>query len=309
MWGSFAYGFAVKPEMFEKNLRVHVAHRLYLWLLAASVGVGISSLILSMNSHLLSVVKLPQGNRAEKVSPFTDMQAGFRVAFKTIDNLDSKQRRHYQPPSDFQGLTINGVQLPPDQKAIALTFDDGPWPQTTAKMLDILNAYEVKATFFVLGRNITRFPHLLKRVAQEGHAIGNHTWSHNYHYHHPGAAQREIQRTAQIIEKYTGFTTKLFRPPGGYLRNGLVAHARAQKHVTLMWTVDDTYKGTVDQVVNNVVQKASSGGIVLMHDGGGDRKLMLEALPIIITHLKQQGYQLVTIPQLLEMANAHQQAG
>lgn len=81
-----------------------------------------------------------------------------------------------------------------------------------------------------------------------------------------------------------------------------MAHVRAQKYVTLMWTVDDTYRGTVDQAIDNVVKNASPGGIVLMHDGGGDRKLMIQALPHIITRLRQQGYRLVTIPQLLEMA-------
>ena len=235
-----------------------------------------------------------------------DSESGFRLALKQIDDIDRKQRRQYQPPIKFQGLTLDQVKLPPHQKAIALTFDDGPWPKTTAKMLDILKEHDVEATFFVLGSNVRRFPQILKRVAKEGHAIGNHTWNHKYGYHHPTLAQREIQLTAKEIEKHTGFKTTLFRPPGGYLRNGLVAHARAQKQVTLMWTVDDTYKGTVEQAVNNVVNNASPGGIVLMHDGGGDRKLMVQALPHIITRLRQQGYQLVTIPQLLEMANAHQ---
>lgn len=293
--------------MFGKNLRVRGTNQHYGWLVVACLCLGGSSLFLQANLSQVAVRDLPQ--EAEENPLITNTESGFRIALKTIDDLDLKQRRHYQPPAKFQGLTIDGVKLPPHQKAIALTFDDGPWPKTTAKMLDILEEHDVKATFFVLGSNVRRFPDLLKRVVQEGHAIGNHTWNHKYGYHHPSLAQREIQLTAKEIEKHTGFKTSLFRPPGGYLSNGLVAHARAQKHVTLMWTVDDTYKGTVEQAINNVVNNASPGGIVLMHDGGGDRKLMIQALPHIITRLRQQGYQLVTIPQLLEMANADQKVG
>jgi len=95
----------------------------------------------------------------------SDAESGFRIVLNQVDELDRKQRRHYQPPTQFQGLILDDVKLPPDQKVIALTFDDGPWPKTTAKMLDILKEYEVEATFFVVGKNITRFPHLLKRVA------------------------------------------------------------------------------------------------------------------------------------------------
>lgn len=289
--------------MFGKNLRVRVANRQYAWLAAACLCLGVSSIAIQANLNQIAVGGLPEETRVLEENPLlTDTDSGFRTALKTIDDIDLKQRRHYHPPSQFQGLTLNGVKLPSDQKVIALTFDDGPWPKTTATMLDILKEHQVKATFFVVGSNITRFPKLLQRVAKEGHAIGNHSWNHQYYYHHPALAQKEIQRTAQIIEKHTGFKTKLFRPPGGFLHNGLVAHARSQKHVTLMWTVDDTYTGTVDKAINNVLNNASPGGIVLMHDGGDNRQLMIQALPHIITRLRQQGYQLVTIPQLLELA-------
>ncbi|WP_299488037.1 polysaccharide deacetylase family protein [Acaryochloris sp. IP29b_bin.137] len=296
--------------MFGKNLRVWSTSRQYGWWVAVCLCLGVSALVIQANLNQISVTELPQdiGDVAE--SPLiANAKSRLRIALKTLDAIDLKQRRHYQPPAQFQGLTIDRVQLPPYQKAIALTFDDGPWPQTTATMLDILEEHDVDATFFVLGSNVRRFPDLLKRVAREGHAIGNHTWSHKYGYHHPALAQREILLTAKEIEKHTGFKTSLFRPPGGYLQNGLVAYAQAQKHVTLMWTVDDTYKGTVEQAIQNVVNNASPGGIVLMHDGGGDRKLMIQALPHIIIRLRQQGYQFVTIPQLLEMANANQNAG
>ncbi|UJB68443.1 polysaccharide deacetylase family protein [Acaryochloris sp. 'Moss Beach'] len=296
--------------MFGKNLRARVVNRQYVWLASACLCLGVSSFVLQATLNQVSIGGIPEDiNALEGNTLIADSESGFHLALKTVDDLDRKQRRHYQPPTQFQGLTIDEVKLPSDQKVIALTFDDGPWPKTTAKMLDILKEHQVEATFFVVGSNITRFPHLLKRVAKEGHAIGNHSWSHGYHYHSPALAQQEIKRTAAEIEKQIGFKTKLFRPPGGYLRNGLVAHARSQKHVTLMWTVDDTYKGTVDKAINNVLNNASPGGIVLMHDGGDNRQLMIQALPHIITRLRQQGYKLVTIPQLLELAKADQNAG
>lgn len=296
--------------MLGENLRVFVANRQHLWLLATGLLLGMSSLVIQVNLSQVAIADLPEDVNTESSNPLlADTDLGFRQALKTLDDFDRKQRRHYQPPAQFQGRIIDRVRLPSPQKAIALTFDDGPWPTTTAKMLDILQEHDVKATFFVLGSNVTRFPALLKRVANEGHAIGNHTWSHRYQYHHPALAQREIQLTAQAIEKHTGFKTELFRPPGGYLKNGLVAHARAQRQTTIMWTVDDTYSGTVDQAVKNVIQNAKPGGIVLMHDGGGDRQLMIQALPHIITQLKQQGYQLVTIPQILDLAATQKKTG
>ncbi|WP_299415193.1 polysaccharide deacetylase family protein [Acaryochloris sp. IP29b_bin.148] len=292
--------------MLGKNLKLYGISRQYLWLMMVGLSLGISSLILQAYLNQIAAADLPSQTRAMETS-LLNTASGFRQVLRTLEDIDRQQRRQYQPSQQFQGRIIDGVQLPSSQKVIALTFDDGPWPQTTAKMLDILQAHDVNATFFVLGSNIIRFPDLLKRVAQDGHAIGNHTWSHHYRYHSPALAQREIQLTSQVIEKHTGFKTRLFRPPGGYLDNGLVAYARTQGQTTVMWTVDDTYSGTVEQAVNNVIQNATPGGIVLMHDGGGDRQLMIQALPHIITQLKQQGYQFVTVPQLLDMADKLEQ--
>lgn len=276
----------------------------YSWLVVTGVFWGITiSLVIQDNPSQFFVADFPQNVSAENVnSPLVQTKSESGQSSITLDDIDLKQRHSYQFPEQFQGRTINRVTLQPHQKAISLTFDDGPWPKTTSKVLDILQEYNVQATFFVLGSNIPQYSDLLQRVALEGHAIGNHTWSHDYHNHSPALAQREIQRTAKAIEKYTGVKTSLFRPPGGFLNNGLVAEAQVQQQVTILWSVDDIYHGTVDEAVQNVLQNATSGGIILMHDGGGDRELTIKALPQIITQLRQQGYQLVTIPQLLEMA-------
>lgn len=295
----------------KEKLSVRVAYQQYLWLMMTGLLMSsIISLAIQASISQFWVADLPETINAENIdSPLAETKLESRQPLITLEDIAPKQHRAYQPLEPFQGQTISKVTLPPYQKAISLTFDDGPWPRTTAQVLDILQQHHVQATFFVLGSNIPHYPDLLKRMVQEGHAIGNHTWSHGYHYHSPALAQRELQRTAATIEEHTGIKTILFRPPGGFLDNGLVAEAHAQQHVTVLWSVDDIYHGTVDQVVKNVLQNASSGGIVLMHDGGGDRELTIKALPQIILQLRQQGYQLVTIPQLLEMAVMEESAG
>jgi peptidoglycan-N-acetylglucosamine deacetylase len=208
----------------------------------------------------------------------------------------------FSVPAKYQGKTVNQVQPGNNEKVIALTIDDGPWENTTAQMLDILKANDVKVTFFWVGTSIQANPEIAKRVIAEGHAIGNHTWHHWYKQMSEATAKSEIDRTAELIYKTTGVKTSLFRPPGGYLNNGLAAYAKSQKYTVVMWsqTSADTDPRAKPQVfVKNVLRDAKPGGIVLMHDGGGDRTRTVQALPQIITKLKQQGYRFVTIPELL----------
>ncbi|MEH1812823.1 MAG: polysaccharide deacetylase family protein [Nostoc sp.] len=208
-------------------------------------------------------------------------------------------------PAKFQGKTVYKVQPSNNEKVIALSIDDGPWPKTTLEMLDILKQNDVKATFFWVGQALQANPDLAKREVAEGHAIGNHTWHHWYRRMDEATAKSEIDRTADLIYKTTGVKTSLFRPPGGFLNNGLAAYAKSQKDAVIMWSLTsaDTDPHAKPQAfVNNVLKGAKLGFIVLMHDGGGDRHRTVEALPQIISGLKQQGYRFVTIPQLLKMA-------
>ncbi|MBH8560857.1 polysaccharide deacetylase family protein [Nostoc sp. CENA67] len=208
-------------------------------------------------------------------------------------------------PDKFQGKTVYQVHPSSNEKLIALTIDDGPWPNTTSQMLDILKQNDVKATFFWVGQALQANPELAKRVVTEGHAIGNHTWHHWYRRMDEATAKSEIERTADLIYKTTGVKTSLFRPPGGFLNNGLAAYAKSQKNTVVMWSLTsaDTDPHAKPQAfVNNVLKGAKPGAIVLMHDGGGDRQRTVQALPQIITGLKQQGYRFVTIPELLKIA-------
>lgn len=211
-------------------------------------------------------------------------------------------------PVQFQGQTLNEVKLNKGEKVIALTFDDGPWPKTTSQTLDILKKNNIKATFFVVGRNVKNYPNEVKRIIAEGHAIGNHTWHHWYHYMNPQVAAYEVAHTTDLIYKTTGVKTNLFRPPGGIMHNGVAAYARNSKYAVIMWSSDslDYSVPSVPKLVNNVFRNAAPGGIVLLHDGGGNRSQTVQALPVIINKFRQQGYKFVTVPELLAMKDQEQ---
>jgi peptidoglycan-N-acetylglucosamine deacetylase len=206
-------------------------------------------------------------------------------------------------PSKFQGMVINAAKLPPEKKVIALTFDDGPWPNSTAQVLDILKKNNIKSTFFVVGQNVKNYPDLAKRVVTDGHVIANHTWHHWYHHMNAQTAAYEVANTTDIIYKTTGVKTSLFRPPGGNMRNGVAAYAKSNKYAVIMWSSDsiDYSRPGVPRLINNIFREAKPGGIVLMHDGGGDRAHTVKALPEIISRFRKQGYEFVTVPELLEM--------
>jgi chitin deacetylase len=211
-------------------------------------------------------------------------------------------------PARFQGATIADAKLAKDQKVIALTFDDGPWPQTTVQVLDILKQNDVKGTFFVVGQNVKNYPDLMKRIVADGHGIGNHTWHHWYHAMNPQTAAYEVENTTNLIYKTTGVKTGLFRPPGGMMHNGVAAYARNSKYAVVMWSSDsiDYSRPSVPKLINNVFRQAKPGGIVLMHDGGGNRSQTVQALPTIIENFRKQGYSFVTVSELLEMQDKHQ---
>jgi peptidoglycan/xylan/chitin deacetylase (PgdA/CDA1 family) len=135
-----------------------------------------------------------------------------------------------------------------------------------------------------------------------GHAIGNHTWNHQYIKYKEDGAAREIDRTSSFIEELTGVKTSLFRPPGGILNNGLAAYAQKKNYTVVMWSADSLdWRSATQSLMDNVFRQASSGGIVLMHDGGGNRAKTVQALPNIIARLKKEGYKFVTVPELLQM--------
>lgn len=280
----------------------------------AALGSFILGVTVPMNSRgnqppaLLSQTQLMTVSQSQEKPPKSDvnslkMAIGQRVksSRKAIDQL---QESHFKStiPSRFQGTTVREAKLDSRQKAIALTFDDGPWPTTTTQVLDILKKNNIKATFFWVGRYLQVYPELGKKVAAGGHAIGNHTWNHQYIKYNEDGAAREIDRTTSLIEKVTGIKTSMFRPPGGILNNGLAAYAQKKNYTVVMWSADSLdWRTATQSLMENVMRQADSGGIVLMHDGGGNRSKTVEALPQIIAKLRKEGYIFVTVPELLKM--------
>ncbi|RUT01535.1 polysaccharide deacetylase [Dulcicalothrix desertica PCC 7102] len=207
----------------------------------------------------------------------------------------------FSVPEEFRGTVTSQIQPRVEDKVIALTFDDGPAPKYTQQILEILKQENIKATFFCVGEMVHYFPQLAKQEVAEGHVIGNHTWHHWLQKMNSQVAANEIESTATAIFEATGVKTSLFRPPYGALNNGVADYAKKNNYAVLMWSDDsqDYRRPSVARVVNNVLREAKPGGMVLMHDGGGNRTQTVAALPKIIANLKQQGYRFVTVPQLL----------
>lgn len=217
------------------------------------------------------------------------------------------QDNSFSVPQEFRGRIVRKVNPISDKKVIALTFDDGPSPNSTPQILDILKKHKIKATFFLIGNNLKNFPELGQELVAEGNAIGNHTWHHFRRLMNEFTATQEIEDTATLIYETTGVKTSLFRPPNGFLYNGLVDYAQKRKDAVILWSVDSNdwrgQKVSVDYIVDKVLENIQPGAIILMHDGGGDRSHTVQALPKIIDEITQRGYEFVTIPELLQMGD------
>jgi peptidoglycan-N-acetylglucosamine deacetylase len=213
----------------------------------------------------------------------------------------------YNIPKRFFGAKLSEVKLGKAEKIVALTFDDGPWPKYTEQVLDILKENNIKGTFFVVGRSLKNLPEVGKRIVADGHIIANHTWSHNYHFMDQKTSADEIDATSDLIYQTTGVKTTLFRPPGGILNNGPAGYASSKNYSTIMWSADsiDYKRPPVSRLITNIMAHAKPGGIVLMHDGGGERDMTVKALPQIINRFRKQGYRFVTIPEMLEIQDKH----
>lgn len=186
---------------------------------------------------------------------------------------------------------------------IALTFDDGPGPSYTPQVLDILQQYGVKATFFCLGHRVAAYPDIVKQVYEAGHMIGNHTWAH------PDLALlsasdilSQLKHTSDAIQGVIGMRPKFFRPPYGTLTRQVLAQAYDLGFVIIMWSLDthDWESSNFDFITRRVLNRVRDGTIMLMHDGVIDCSQTVAALPIIIEKLQARGFQFVTIQQMVD---------
>jgi peptidoglycan/xylan/chitin deacetylase (PgdA/CDA1 family) len=189
-------------------------------------------------------------------------------------------------------------RLATHDRAVALTFDDGPNPDATPVVLDALAARGVKATFFILGRHADQWPHLVKRVADEGHSIGNHGYFHRkLHFKSPGYVRRDLELGTGAIERAARVRPSLFRAPHGFRSPWVTPIARSLGQRTVGWSLGvwDSDRPGVDSIVQRTVDGARPGSILLLHDGdgydpSGDRMQTAHAVPLIVDRLLAQGY-------------------
>jgi peptidoglycan/xylan/chitin deacetylase (PgdA/CDA1 family) len=201
-----------------------------------------------------------------------------------------------EPPITFSSVHVDGPY-------IALTFDDGPNPTLTPKLLDLLAARHLKATFFVVGQNAADHPDILKRAVREGHEIGNHSWSHpNLGRMSDEAVRRELQKTDDAITAAIGKRPTLLRPPYGSIT------ARQKKWIheefgyrIIIWDVDplDWKRPGPSVVTARILKETHPGSIVLSHDIHAPT---IEAMPATFDQLMKKGFKSVTVTELLAMA-------
>lgn len=201
-----------------------------------------------------------------------------------------------KPQNEFSTCVINrGLTT---EKLVALTFDDGPHPVTTALLLDTLKRYHIKATFFVVGQKAVEYPELCHRIAADGHQVACHTYSHdnlttlNYH-----EAENELTFWETDVNGIVGHSSHYFRPPGGDFDSDTISILRQHGYVLSLWSINpgDWHHPAPAVIVKFVMDRMHPGAVVLMHD---DHPNTVRALGVLIRKLKAQGYRFVTLEQM-----------
>ncbi|GHG13921.1 polysaccharide deacetylase family protein [Streptomyces zaomyceticus] len=188
-----------------------------------------------------------------------------------------------------------------DTPKVALTFDDGPDPVHTRQVLEILERYGARATFFCVGQHVAALPDEVRRIAAAGHELGNHSWSHPFLFDlTPDQLREQIDRTAELMTRVTGESPTWFRPPYGALNPEVLAALEGHPTTLTMWDVDarDWSRPGPERIAATVLEAAGPGSVVLMHEGAGDRGQTVQALPSIVEGLLERGLELVTVGDL-----------
>jgi len=200
------------------------------------------------------------------------------------------------PAESPLGVVYNS---PAAGKMAALTFDDGPSKKFTPQYLNVLDRHGVHATFFLVGRHIIQEDDgLTAMISGSGNEVGCHAFDHrNLEQMNLATARQDITKAKQLIEDDAHTKVVLFRPPGGHLNQELIAMINGMGMKIVLWSVDpgDWYAGP-DKIVNNVLTKLQPGAIIILHEG---KAATLAALPTLIKGIRQRGYQLVTVSELL----------
>ena len=194
-------------------------------------------------------------------------------------------------------------------KVVALTFDDGPSPIWTPQVLDELKRADVKATFFMLGVHVERYPEVARRVLAEGHEIGNHTYDHHVLlYYKLGDLEKEIKGAEKAIKIVTGQTTRYFRPPKAWLTAAEKQKIEDMGYKVVLWSLNSKDWVTFHdkQITSYILKHIQPGDIILFHDSGGvftaeggNRTQTVKTISRLVRKLKERGYRFVTISELM----------
>jgi peptidoglycan/xylan/chitin deacetylase (PgdA/CDA1 family) len=244
--------------------------------------------------------------RPEQIKDVNEIEAG------DTEPLEGGTERSERPKSPDSNLKlaqrypdIIALNAPRSSNRIAITFDDGPDRQYTPQVLDILKKYNVKATFFLMGSRVKGHPDITERIHQEGHAIGNHTFWHPKLYDE--SVERlvwEVEETDEWIKKTVGYAPKLFRAPYGGLTETNVRKLGEMGKSVIGWSIDtqDWRQIPSEEVQRNLMKDLHPGAIILMHCAGDwsqDLSGMTAALDELLPRLEREGYEMVTVPELI----------
>lgn len=237
-------------------------------------------------SHKHVARKGKKGVKLERFGEFSGKVASSEVLVKPVSRIVEYSDKESDEPAE---------------KVVALTFDDGPWDDQTLEILDILDRYEIKAAFFMVGTRVAVDPSTAAEIARRGHTLGNHSYSHpDLTTKADSEVRSQIRRTNAAISKAAGRAPRWFRAPGGALDADVRAVVADEGLRIAHWTLGtgDWKNLGSDRIVRVVNKQIRPGAVILMHDGGGTRKQTIEALPRVIENLQAQGYRFVPLDAL-----------
>lgn len=247
-------------------------------------------------------------NEVRRALPFVENNG----TAKDVPNPIAKQFNNPSslPTTPPAGVRISYSSVKTGQKILAMTFDDGPHPSLTPKLLDLLKERNIKCTFFLIGKQVKMYPDIVRRMIAEGHEIGNHTWTHcSLTSRSDEQIRKELQQSADAVKEVAGVTPQLIRPPYGAINQRIKDMMFTEfGYSTIMWSVDpqDWRRPGVAAVTSRLVNGAHPGAIMLAHD---IHPPTLTAMPAMFDQLIAKGYQFVTVSQLLNLEKASMPVG